>query len=129
MNVNGIVLELMVVDVSETIDFYDKALGFALEASERDQAGRVYWAKMSFGHFVVSFKDEQRVKGESLFMKERQVGGGIAICILVEEINDLYVQLQRRFDMLDHPHLTPCGATQFSLLDNNGYVITFERFH
>ena len=129
MQINGIILELMVHDVSTTIDFYQQALGFELVASEKDQSDKLYWAQMKFQDFLISFKDEHRVKAESTFMQTRSVGGGIAICILVNEINDLHSSFVQKFDTLDYPHLTPCGATQFSLQDNNGYVITFERFH
>ena len=128
MKVSEIILELMVKDVEETLSFYQDILGFELLANEVDADGRIYWAKLQFNNFLISFKDEKRLKEESEFMRGRQIGGGIAICIVVDDINTIHNDYSKKFRMLDHPHITPCGATQFSIQDNSGYVITFEKF-
>ena len=128
MDVKEILLESMVKDVGESIAFYTRALGFELLASEKDELGKVYWAKLGFKDFLISLNDEKRLRRESAFMRERPVGGSICLCIVVDEIINLHADFSQRFKLLDHPHLTPCGATQFSLLDNNGYVLTFEKF-
>ncbi len=128
MEVSEIIVELMVKDVDATVSFYREALGFQLLASEQDSAGRSYWAKMSFEGFLISFKEELRLKQECEFMREKEVGGSMSICVVVEEIELLHARFEEKFLLLDHPHLTPCGATQFSLMDNNGYILTFMRF-
>ena len=127
MVVNEVILELMVKDVSKTVKFYTEMLGFTLLASEEDDQNQTYWAKVRFRDFLMSFKEEKRLRSESQFMAERQVGGSISICVVVDEIEPVHAELENQFKMLDYPHLTPCGATQFSLMDVNGYILTFEK--
>jgi len=127
MNIKEITLELMVKDVDETIHFYKEVLGFELLASEQD-GGKSYWAKMSNHGFGLSFKEEQRLKREEEYYKDQGVGGSLAICFDVEDLEGYHGQVEQKCDLLNHPHLTPCGATQFSMRDNNGYLLTFERF-
>ncbi|MEM6829158.1 MAG: VOC family protein [Bacteroidota bacterium] len=127
MNVNQILLELMVVDVDQTIDFYEQVLGFELLLSEQEN-GSTYWAKMRKGAFTLTFKEEGRLKNELVFLKNQPVGGSVAICLLVDDLEGYHQMVKDTCDMLDHPHITPCGSTQFSMLDNNGYILTFERF-
>lgn len=131
MSVNQVILELMVHNVDETIDFYQNALDFELEACEKDGDDRTYWAKMSYNGFMISFKEAERLKDEVVFMRDVSVGSSTALCIQLgedESLESYYQELETKFRLLDHPHLTPCGATQFSMRDNNGYVLTFEKF-
>ena len=127
MKVNQIALELMVRDVAETVEFYKSALGFELLMSEEEE-GKMYWAKLGMKEFYVSFKEEQRLKREVDFMKDQFIGGSIAICLQVEDLTGFHNKVSEACDLLDHPHLTPCGATQFSMKDNNGYIVTVEKF-
>ncbi|WP_185154099.1 glyoxalase/bleomycin resistance/extradiol dioxygenase family protein [Fulvivirga sp. M361] len=127
MKVNQIAIELIVRDVAETVEFYQSTLGFELLVSEEEE-GKMYWAKLEMKGFYVSFKEEQRLKKEVDFMKDHPIGGSIAICLQVEDLTGFYNKVSEACELLDHPHLTPCGATQFSMKDNNGYIITVERF-
>ena len=127
MEYKGFVLELMVKNVSESVDFYTDILGFELVADEKEN-GMTYWAQLRLSDFILSLKEEDRIKKEVEFMKDRKAGGGAIICIQLREIEEFYTQLEEKCRVLNHPHLTPCGATEFSMQDNNGYVITFEKY-
>lgn len=111
MKANEIILEFMVKDVAETIRFYQEALTFELVASEAGASQMLYWAKMKFSNYYISFKEEQRLKRESSFMVGREVGGSIALCFVVDDLEGIHRDIQSKFKTLDHPHLTPCGAT------------------
>ncbi|MEM7549901.1 MAG: VOC family protein [Bacteroidota bacterium] len=128
MKATEIVLELMVKDVQETIQFYSEILEFELEAKEEDN-GKLYWAKLSNHGFSISLKEEGRLKSEEEFMKEYKVGGSFSLCFQVDDLEHQYERVKVKCELFNHPHLTPCGATQFSMKDNNGYVINFERFN
>jgi len=128
MKVSEILLELMVTDVDASVQFYRQVLGFTVVASEQNEAGATYWAKMQLQHFIISFKEEQRLKNEEESFQGLPVGGSMAICFQVEDLEAYHGQVQHQCRLLNHPHLTPCGATQFSMRDNSGYIIIIERF-
>lgn len=127
MVAKSVVVELMVRDVNETIKFYQDILGFTLLVKE-EHDGKTEWAKMELGAFQISFKPDYKMVEEVEYMQNKEMGGTLSVCIGVENLVEHYQAIQHKFEMLDYPHLTPCGSTQFSMLDPNGYVVTFEQF-
>ncbi len=128
MKVTEILLELMVKDVDASVQFYQQVLGFEVLASEQTNDGATYWAKLKLNNFVLSFKEEQRLKNEEASFRGLEVGGSMAICFQVQDLEAYHGQVHTQCQLLNHPHLTPCGATQFSMRDNSGYIIIIERF-
>ncbi len=127
MKIKGVVVELMVKDVDKTIEFYQKVLGFTLIASETENDS-TYWALMHMGHFKLSFKEEKRLKREVPYFDKLPVGGSSAICLKVDQLENYYALVSSKCELINHPHITPCGSRQFSMLDNNGYILTIEKF-
>lgn len=127
MTNKGIVVELMVNNMDETIQFYEEILGFQTLIKE-ERKGLLEWAKLEWQGFQVSFKPEAKMKEELAFMKNKEIGGTLSVCIGVDDLTAYYEIIEEKFRVLNYPHLTPCGSTQFSMLDPNGYVITFEQF-
>lgn len=128
MNITGTSIELMSKDVAVAMGFYQSMFGFEKLAEEQDDEGKVYWGLLQKASFKLSFKEERRLKAEADFMRDKSIGATIAICFQVDDLEGYYEQVLHRCKALDHPHLTPCGSHQFSLIDKDGYVITIERF-
>lgn len=126
MHVTTTSIELMVDDVPLTLSFYQQVLGAKVLAQE-EESGLLYWALVDLAGTRVSFKNAVRLRKEATFFRDTTVGGAIALCLNVDDLQASYAFVQQACDTLDHPHLTPCGGKQFSLKDNNGYVITFEQ--
>jgi len=126
MHISLITLELMTDSVDDSVFFYEKVLGFEMVASEVDEEGKKYWALTTNGPFRLSFKRTDRIKQEVDFFENTQVGGSSCLCLQVDDLQQVYAEVEAGCKLLDHPHLTPCGTTQFSMRDNNGYVLTFE---
>ena len=76
----------MVKDVDATIRFYHDILGFELLTREKEE-DQTYWAKMSLLEFSLSFKEENRLRREVTFMKDRPIGGSTARSICWEGRN------------------------------------------
>jgi len=119
MTNKGIVLELMVNNMDETIQFYEEILGFQTLIKE-ERKGLLEWAKLELQGFQVSFKPEAKMKEEVAFMKNKEIGGTLSVCIGVDDLTAYYEITEEKFRVLNYPHLTPCGSTQFSMLDPNG---------
>ena len=127
MKLNEIIVELMVQDVATSIAFYKNVLGFTEVATEIEH-GKTEWAKLTCNGFNISFKDEAKLKREVSYMHNQPIGGSIGICIVVDDVHSLHATFEEKFKTINHPHLTPCGATSFSMRDLDGYVLTFEEF-
>ena len=126
MKVKKSTVELTVANLSSSLEFYRHMLGFTLLASDQED-GQTYWALIQLDGFQMSLKQEEKQKQESFFLQRRDIGGTMLLCFEVEDIQSTYQQIKEKFDTLNLPHLTPCGATDFSMLDPDGYVITFQQ--
>ena len=127
MKVTGSLLELMVADVAASVNFYVEVLDFSVIAEE-SEGGEIYWALTDLHDFRIAFKEKHHLLAEVPYLRGKAIGGSTAICFQVDDLEGFYEQVKSRCELLDHPHITPCGAKAFSMLDNSGYVITIERF-
>ncbi len=126
MEVNSIVLEYVVNNLEESIEFYKDILGFELLMWEKEEE-EMYWAKLKKGSFELSLKQRARINEELPFMKEVVTGGTITMVLQVDNVLEAYEKVSQQCQLLNYPHLTPCGATDFSMKDPNGYFITIEQ--
>lgn len=126
MQIRQSIVELTVQDVEKSIDFYQHLLGFEKVAEDR-HGGTTYWALLHLNGFQMSLKETAKQQQESPFLRDQATGGSMLLCFHVEDINATYAQVVAHFKTLNHPHLTPCGATDFSMKDLDGYVLTFQE--
>lgn len=111
-------------DISQTIAFY-RQLGFTVTASV-PETGELVWAMMSCGAVTVMFQSFQSL-GEELPEIHRNDGGSLLFYIKLKNIRSFFEQLNGKVTVLKGPEKTFYGATEFSILDNNGYVLTFAE--
>lgn len=126
MQIKEITLELVVKDVNESVAFYEKLLEFDLLATEPKE-GTFEWAKMKRGDFLLSFKQSQKIRKEVRIFSDKEIGGTLAICIQVAGSEALYQRISDKVEVVNPPHLSSCGLNEFSILDNNGYLITIDE--
>lgn len=117
MTHNHITTELMVSNAQKTFEFYQLILGFEPVATEVEH-GKLDWAKMELNGFHLSFKETS---------KPVQTGS-FHLNVDVADIMETYEVVKAKMETLDSPHITPCGATSFSIKDPSGYQINFEMF-
>lgn len=111
-------------DISQTIAFY-RQLGFTVTASV-PETGELVWAMMSCGAVTVMFQSFQSL-GEELPEIHRNDGGSLLLYIKLKNIRSFFEQLNGKVTVLKGLEKTFYGATEFSILDNNGYVLTFAE--
>ncbi len=117
MRPNHITTELMVSNAQKTFDFYKLILGFKPIAEEVED-GKLDWAKMERDGFFLSFKETRNPLQTASFH----------LNVDVSDIMTTYTEVKAKMETLDSPHITPCGATSFSVKDPSGYTINFEMF-
>ncbi|MEE4176619.1 MAG: VOC family protein [Bacteroides sp.] len=115
---------IFVKDLPATIAFYQK-LGFSLTATV-PESGDLVWAMMTWGEVTLMFQTFESL-GEELPEISRQDGGSLLFYIKVKNIREFLESIKDQVTVLKGLETTFYGATEFSILDNNHYVLTFAE--
>jgi uncharacterized glyoxalase superfamily protein PhnB len=115
---------IFVADMNQTIEFY-KQLGFTIIATVPGQ-GDFVWAMMTCGNVTFMFQTFESL-GEELPMISRKNGGSLLLYIQIRELRKFFEQIKDKVKVVKGLEKTFYGATEFSIEDNNGYVLTFAE--
>ena len=115
---------IFVNDINKTIDFY-KALGFNLIMTV-PEAGELNWAMMVAGNVTMMFQTFKNL-GDELPQVSRKDGGSLLLYIKVIGIRDFFEKVKDKVTVVHGLQKTFYGATEFSITDNNGYLLTFAE--
>ncbi|OFX19785.1 MAG: glyoxalase [Bacteroidetes bacterium GWA2_31_9] len=115
---------IFVKDINKTIEFY-KLLGFELTMTVPD-TGDYVWAMMTCGKVTFMFQSFSSM-GEELPEIKRTDGGSLLLYINIKNIRTFFEKIKDNVTVLKGLETTFYGATEFSILDNNGYVLTFAE--
>lgn len=115
---------IFVKDINKTIDFY-KQLGFNVVTTVPEQSD-VIWAMMTCGNVTFMFQTFESL-GNDLPVISRQNGGSLLLYIQITEIRKFFDQIKDSVKVIKGLEKTFYGATEFSIEDNNGYLLTFAE--
>ena len=116
---------IFVSNISETIAFY-KMLGFNVTMSVPENGDDLVWAMMVNGSVTIMFQTYESL-GESLPEIQRKDGGSLLLYINLKNIRQFFESVKDKVKVLSGLDVTFYGATEFSILDNNNYVLTFAE--
>ena len=133
---------LFVKDINATIDFY-RLLGFQLAMSVPNEAQgspdkgpdkspvspspiSPLWAMMTNGKVTMMFQTVESL-GDTLPAISRKDGGSLLLYINLTDIRGFFESIKDKVTILNGLEKTFYGATEFSILDNNNYVLTFAE--
>jgi uncharacterized glyoxalase superfamily protein PhnB len=111
-------------DIHETIDFYRK-LGFELTTQVGEGQDMVF-ALMSCGDVTFMFQTFKSIEN-TLPLVSRTNGGSLLLYIDVKGIRGFYERINRQMPVLSGLEKTFYGTTEFSIRDNNHYMLTFAE--
>lgn len=111
-------------DINKTFDFY-KQLGFNVVMTVPEE-GDITWAMMTCGNVTFMFQTFQSL-GNDLPIISRQSGGSLLFYIKTSEIRKFFDQIKDNVKVVKGLEKTFYGATEFSIEDNNGYLLTFAE--
>jgi len=115
---------IFVNNINETIAFY-RQLGFELITTVPDQ-GDYIWAMMKCGNVTFMFQTFDSLAGE-LPDISRQDGGSLLFYIVLKNIRIFFENLNEKVTVVKELEKAFYGATEFSIKDNNGYILTFAE--
>jgi uncharacterized glyoxalase superfamily protein PhnB len=112
-------------DINATISFY-KLLGFTTIATVPETGDNLVWAMMMKGNVTVMFQTFESLADEQPNIS-RTDGGSLLLYIKLTGIRAFFEELKDKVTILKGLEKTFYGATEFSILDNNNYVLTFAE--
>jgi len=116
---------IFVSNMPETIAFY-KMLGFNVTMSVPENGDDLVWVMMVNGSVTIMFQTYESL-GESLPEIQRKDGGSLLLYINLKNIREFFDSIKDKVKVLAGLDVTFYGATEFSILDNNNYVLTFAE--
>ena len=116
---------IFVKDIKATIAFY-KQLGFEVAMSVPEHGAELVWAMMVNGRVTVMFQTFDSL-GDDLQEVKRADGGSLLFYIKLKNILTFFDLLKDKVTIVKGLEKTFYGATEFSILDNNGYLLTFAE--
>ena len=116
---------IFVSNMPETVAFY-KLLGFQVTMSVPDNGEDLVWVMMVNGSVTMMFQTYSSL-AEDLPEISRKDGGSLLLYINVKDIRGFFESIKDKVKVLKGLEATFYGATEFSILDNNNYVLTFAE--
>jgi len=112
-------------NIQETVALYT-LLGFNVTMSVPEQGDELVWVMMVNGSVTVMFQTFGSLEDE-LPEISRNNGGSLLLYINLKNIREFFDSIKDKVNVLKGLEKTFYGATEFSILDNNNYVLTFAE--
>ncbi len=90
------------------------------------EKGDFVWAMMTCGNVTFMFQTYDSL-GSELPTISRQDGGSLLLYIQIKEIRLFHDKIKDKVNIIKGLEKTFYGATEFSIQDINGYVLTFAE--
>ncbi|MBL7834882.1 MAG: glyoxalase [Cyclobacteriaceae bacterium] len=116
---------IFVSDLAATAAFYNR-LGFEVVASVPDDEGKDLFVMMQNGSVTIMFQTFKSIEN-TLPQVSRQNGGSLLLYIKMKGIRDFFEQVKDQVTVLTGLEKTFYGATEFSIVDINQYMLTFAE--
>lgn len=127
MKLNSLTPNLMVNDVEETIEFYTDILGFTVLMTV-PETGKLDWAMVKRNDVVIMFQTKKSLSSELPRLAGEKPGGGLTFYIKVDRITELHEELfNNEVEIISELESTFYNTIEFSVVDLNGYVLTFSE--
>ncbi len=121
----SLVPNIFVNDISATIAFYQK-LGFQIITTV-PETGDYVWVMMTCEKVTVMFQTYDSLKDELPEISREQNSGPLLLYIQVQNIRTFYEEVSKFAKVLKGLEKTFYGATEFTIQDNNGIILTFAE--
>lgn len=112
-------------NIQETVALYT-ILGFNVTMSVPEQGDDLVWVMMVNGSVTIMFQTFASLEND-LPEISRKDGGSLLLYINLKNIREFFDKIKDKVKVLKGLEKTFYGATEFSILDNNNYVLTFAE--
>ncbi len=115
---------IFVKDINKTIEFY-RQVGFEVIDAVPDKENPIFVLMMN-GDVTFMFQTFDSL-GDELPNVRRQDGGSLLLYIKMKGIHSFYKRIKDKIEIYREMETTFYNAIEFSIIDNNNYLITFSE--
>ncbi len=115
---------IFVKDIAGTIAFYE-LLGFSVAVAVPEESDPV-WVMMTCGEVNFMFQTFDDL-GAELPAISRRSGGSLLLYIQIDRIREFHERIKDHVPVVKGLEKAFYGATEFSIVDPNGYILTFAE--
>ena len=115
---------IFVKDINKTIAYY-RQLGFNIIAKVPED-GEIVWVMMTCGSVTFMFQTFESLGAEFPAIS-RQDGGSLLLYVQTKKIREFHDRVKDKVNVIKGLEKTFYGATEFSIQDINGYILTFAE--
>jgi uncharacterized glyoxalase superfamily protein PhnB len=126
MSLLSVTPNLMVYNVEETVEYYQNNFGFVLLETVPEKPS-YDWAMMKKDNVVLMFQSKKSLESEIEVLKTQKPGGGVTLYIKTDNVEQLYEEVNEKVEIVSDLEHTFYGTKEFSIIDLNGYVLTFAQ--
>jgi uncharacterized glyoxalase superfamily protein PhnB len=127
MALNSLTPNLMVNDIEETVEYYTDVLGFTLLMTV-PETGKLDWAMVKRNDVVLMFQTKKSLSSGLPRMAGEKPGGGLTFYIKVDRISEIHEEFfHNEAEIISDLESTFYNTIEFSVVDVNGYVLTFSE--
>jgi len=128
MTVNSLTPDLMVEDLAETVEWYQRVFEADLDATLPDEADLEdsWWAQVSIDDVSLMFQERDSLTEKLPVIEGQDIGGSVAFYVDIDDAEQLRDDLaDAGVEIAADLHETDFGWQQFAIQDCNGYVLWF----
>ena len=115
---------IFVHEIHESVSFYQK-LGFQIQAKNPDTDNPEF-VLMTCGNVTVMFQTFGSLEDQLPVIKKEK-GGSLLLYIQMKNIREYYEKIKDEVKVYKELEETFYGAMEFSIIDNNQYLLTFAE--
>jgi len=118
---------MMTESVDETVSFYVKKLGFTEYDCALDESGRKVFTILGKDSAVIMFQLKESLVEEYPVLATEPIKPMLTLYFIVDNFDEYYNQIKNSTSIMKDIHVTPYGAKEFAVLDNNGIAVTIAE--
>ena len=125
--IKSVAANMMTESVEETVKFYVENLGFQEYDSASDEAGKKVFVILGKDDAVIMFQLKESLVEEYPVLETDQIKPMLTLYFVVDNFDEYYEQISNAVAIMKEVHVTPYGAKEFAILDNNGIALTIAE--
>ena len=115
---------MMTESVENTIAFYTDTMGFQELDSATDESGKKIFVILEKDGATLMFQEKESLVAEYPALATERIQPMLTLYLVVENFDRYYAQVTKNVPVMKDIHVTPYGAKEFAVLDNNNIVVT-----
>ena len=120
-----ITTNIMVLNVKETIQFYENVLGFQTVLTV-PETGELEFAIINKDQVTIMFQEQTSLMKEYPSLKQDMMKPTFTLFITVTNVHQLYEELKEKVEIAKELHQTFYGKDEFAIFDNNHNILTIS---